>query len=120
MKLACSVEKLKNALSVVEKMTGKNLTLPVLNSILWIVEDKYLKLRATNLNIGIEYNIPSKIESNGIIAVKGDVLLSIFSNLQNDSFVNFEKINDNLSIKTKNNSILLKSISHDDFPTIPQ
>ncbi len=120
MKLECSVEKIKNALSIVEKMTGKNLTLPVLNSILWIVEDKYLKLRATNLNIGIEYNIPAKIEKNGIIAIKGDILLSIFSNLQNDSFVNFEKINDNLSIKTKNNSILLKSISHDDFPTIPQ
>ena len=32
MKLECSVEKLKNALSVVEKMTGKNLTLPVLSS----------------------------------------------------------------------------------------
>lgn len=120
MKLECSVEKIKNALSTVEKMTGKNLTLPVLSSILWIAEDKNLKLRATNLNLGIEYNIPAKIEKNGIIAIKGDILSSIFSNLPNDSFINFEKNNENLSIKTKNNNILLKSIPYDDFPTIPQ
>jgi len=120
MKLECSIEKIKNALTLVERMTGKNLSLPVLSSILWITEDKYLKLRATNLNIGIEVKIPAKIEKDGIVAIKGDMLSSIFSVLFGDSYVNFELIKDNLSIKTKNTSILLKSIPYEDFPTIPQ
>jgi len=120
MKLECSIDKIKNALLLVERITGKNLTLPILSSVLWIVEDKKLKLRATNLNIGIEIEIPAKVDKTGIVAIKGDILSSVFSNLQKDSFVNFELINDNLFVKTKNNSITLKSIPHEDFPTIPQ
>ncbi len=119
MKLECSIEKIKNALLTAERLTGKNLTLPVLGSILWVASSKNLKLRATNLNIGIEINIPAKVEKEGVVAIRGDVLSSLFSVLQGDTTVVFELINNNLSVKTKYNSILLKSISHDDFPTIP-
>ena len=119
MKLECSIEKIKNALISVERITGKNLTLPVLSSILWVAENKSLKLRATNLNIGIEIEIPAKIEKNGVVAIKGDILSSLFSVLSGDSFVSFELIKDNLSVKTKTSTILIKSIPHEDFPTIP-
>ena len=54
MKLECEIEKIKNAVSQVERITGKNLTLPVLNSILFIASGKSLKLRAANLSLGIE------------------------------------------------------------------
>ncbi len=119
MKLECSIEKIKSALLTVERLTGKNLTLPVLGSILWVASNKTLKLRATNLNIGIEVNIPAKIDKDGIVAVRGDVLSSLFNVLQGDSTVSFELINNNLSVKTKSNTILLKTIPYEDFPTIP-
>lgn len=119
MKIECSIDKIKKALSSVDRVTGKNLTLPVLSSILWVAENNNLKLRATNLNLGVEISIPAKIEKEGIIAVKGDILSSLFSNIQDDHSVKFELIENNLSIKTKRNSILLKSIPSDDFPTIP-
>jgi len=119
MKIECLIEKIKKALSSVERVTGKNLTLPVLSSILWVATNKSLKLRATNLNIGVEIDVPAKIEEEGTVAVRGDILSSLFSVLQGDLNVKFELINDNLSVKTKTNSILLKSIPHDDFPTIP-
>ena len=54
MKIECSIDKIKKALVSVERITGKNLTLPVLGSVLWVATGKTLKLRATNLNIGIE------------------------------------------------------------------
>ncbi len=119
MKIECSIEKIKKALSSVERVTGKNLTLPVLSSILWVATNKSLKLRATNLNIGVEIEVPAKIEEEGTVAVRGDILSSLFSVLQGESSVKFELTNNNLSVKTKTNSILLKSIPHDDFPTIP-
>lgn len=119
MKIECSIEKIKKALSQVERITGKNLTLPVLGSILWVATDKTLKLRATNLNIGIEATIPARVEKEGVVAVRGDVLSSLFSILQGDFNVVFELINGNLLVKTKTSTILLKSIPHDDFPTIP-
>ena len=119
MKLECSIEKIKNALMIVDRITGKNLTLPVLGSVLWVATGKTLKLRATNLNIGIEMEVPAKIEKEGVVAIKSDVLSSLFSVLSGDQIVSFELINDNLSVKTKTNTIILKSISSDDFPTIP-
>jgi len=119
MKLECSIEKIKNALMTVDRITGKNLTLPVLGSVLWVATGKTLKLRATNLNIGIEIEIPVKIEKEGVVAIRSDILSSLFSILSGDSMVSFELINNNLSVKTKTNTIILKSIPSDDFPTIP-
>jgi DNA polymerase-3 subunit beta len=119
MKLECSIIKIKNALNVVERITGKNLTLPVLGSILWVATDKSLKLRSTNLSIGIEVNIPAKIEKEGTIAIRGDILSSLFSVLSGDGNVSFEQVGNNLSVKTKSNTIILKSTPYEDFPTIP-
>ncbi|MDE2030685.1 MAG: DNA polymerase III subunit beta [Patescibacteria group bacterium] len=119
MKLECSINKIKNSLITVDRITGKNLTLPVLNSILWVASGKVLKLRSTNLNIGIEVSIPAKIEKEGVVAIRGDILSSLFSVLSGDGEITFELIDNNLSVKTKSNSILLKSTPHEDFPTIP-
>ena len=119
MKLECSIEKIKSALMIVDRITGKNLTLPVLNSVLWVATGKTLKLRATNLNIGIEMEVPAKIEKEGVVAIKSDILSSLFSVLSGDSIVSFELVNNNLLVKTKLNTIILKSIPSDDFPTIP-
>ena len=119
MKLECSIDKIKNALLTTERLTGKNLTLPVLGSILWVATDKTLKLRATNLSIGIEIKIPAKIEKEGTVAIRGDILSSIFTTLPNEGVVSFELVNNNLIVKTKSNNILLKSTPYEDFPTIP-
>ena len=57
MKLECKIEEIRNIISQVERITGKSLTLPVLNSILLIASGKSLKLRSTNLSLGIEVEI---------------------------------------------------------------
>ncbi len=118
MKLECSIEKIKNAIGSVSRVTGKNLTLPVLSAVLLIADNKNLKIRATNLSIGIEIEIPAKVEKEGIVAINGEVISSLFSTLNGD-LVSFEVINSNLLIKTKTNTIILKSIPNEDFPTLP-
>ncbi|MEK7113627.1 MAG: DNA polymerase III subunit beta, partial [Patescibacteria group bacterium] len=119
MKLECGIEKLKNGILQVEKITGKNLTLPVLSSILLIAGGKSLKLRATNLSLGIEIEIPAKIEKEGIMAITGSTLASIFSNFIQNDIVYLEGDDGNLSVKTKKSKIKLKGQAHEDFPTIP-
>src|SRR3989344_2049047 len=120
MKLECKIEEIKNKIFQVERITGKNLTLPILNSILLIASDKSLKLRSTNLSLGIEVIIPAKIEKEGIVAVSGSVLNGIFSNVFQNENVYLESMDGNLVIQTKKSKIKLKGQSHDDFPTIPQ
>jgi len=120
MKLECQVEKLKSGVSQVERVTGKNLTLPILSSILLIASSKSLKLRATNLSLGIEVEIPAKVDKEGVVAVSGSTLSGIFTNMSQNDTVNIEEDNGNLIIKTKKNKIKLKCQPSDDFPTIPR
>src|SRR3972149_2928903 len=120
MKLECKAEDIKNKILQVERITGKNLTLPILNSILLITSGKSLKLRSTNLSLGIEVEIPAKIEKEGIVAISGSVLHGVFSNVFQNDNVHLESIDGNLLIQTKKSRIKLKGQPHDDFPTIPR
>jgi len=119
MKLECDLEKIKQGVFNTERITGKNLTLPVLNSILITTSKKTLKLRSTNLSLGIEIEIPAKIEQEGVVAVSGSVLSGIFSNVFDGGVVQLDGVDGNLIVKTKKNNIKIKGQPHEDFPTIP-
>jgi len=119
MKIECEIEKLKNGVLQTERITGKNLTLPVLNSILFVASKKSLKLRATNLSLGIEIEIPAKVEKEGIMAISGTVLASMFLNIGDNENISLEEIDGNLVVKTRKNKIKVKGQPHEDFPTIP-
>lgn len=118
MKLECSLEKIKNAILQAEKITGKNLTLPILSSILLIATGKSLKIRSTNLSLGIEIEVPAKIETEGVAAIKGDIAAGSFSGMVGD-MVNLEQSGETVVVKTKSSRVLLKTLPHEDFPTIP-
>lgn len=119
MKIECSVEKIKNGIFQAERITGKNLTLPVLNSILLIASGKSLKLRATNLSLGVEIEIPARVEKEGTVAVPGGVLANTLLNILGTDNIFLESVDGNLTIKTKRNKIKVKGQPQDDFPTIP-
>jgi len=85
-----------------------------------VASGKSLKLRSTNLSLGIEVEIPAKIEKEGVLAVSGLVLNNIFSNVFQNENIYLESVDGNLLIQTKKSKIKLKSQPHDDFPTIPR
>ena len=120
MKLECKIEDIKNGISHVERVTGKNLTLTVLNSVLLVASQKSLKLRATNLSLGIEVEVPAKVEKEGIAAIPGAILNGVFSNTFQNENVRLDGHDGNLVVKTKRSQIKLKGQPHDDFPTIPK
>lgn len=120
MKLECNIEEIKNRISQTERITGKNLTLPILNSILLIASGKSLKLRSTNLSLGVEVEIPAKIEKEGMVAISGLVLNGTFSNIFQSENVRLDGTDGNLLIQTKKSKIKLKGQPSDEFPTIPR
>jgi len=120
MKLECKIEDIRNGISRVERVTGKNLTLPILSSVLLIAKEKVLKLRATNLSIGIEVDIPVKVEKEGVVAISGVVLNGVFSNTLQNENVYISDEEGNLLVKTNKSKIKLKGQPSDDFPTIPK
>lgn len=119
MKLECSAEKLKEAVSSIDKVVSKNSTLEVLNSVLLTATGKSLKLRATNLSLGVEIEIPANIEKEGEVAILGSFLSNTVANIGYEKIVKLENTDNNLTISNKNSSIVLKSIPKEDFPTLP-
>lgn len=119
MKIQCSIEKLKNAVNLSEKMTGKNLTLPTLHALHLTASGKSLKIRATNLNSGIEVEIPAIVEIEGVVLVKGDVLSNVCSHLTGNTDVTLSLDHDNITITTTQTMTVIKCLPTDEFPTLP-
>ncbi|MBI2045943.1 MAG: DNA polymerase III subunit beta [Parcubacteria group bacterium] len=120
MKAETIIEKIKIAATTAEKMTGKNLSLPALKSILLIAKQKSVIIKATNLDIGIEYEIPAKVEEEGVAAIPGAILGGMLSGLSGEEIVSIESVNNNVLFSTKKNSTVLKTTPYEDFPLIPK
>ena len=120
MKIECLLEKLKTAVGQIEKVSGKNLTLPILGAIYMQTDEASLIIRATNLNIGAEIKIPAKIIEHGAVAVPAGLLAQICSGLIGDVPVSLESVSENLLIQTKTSKMTLKSMNAEDFPTLPK
>lgn len=120
MKIECIKEKLRGGVMSAEKMTGKNLSLPVLGAVLIEAGDEGLLVKATNLDLGVELAIPAKVEKKGSVAVSGAILGNFLSAIGEEHSIRLESVNDNLAITSDHHSTLLKSLPTADFPTIPR
>ena len=120
MKILCFKKDLKEAVFICERISSKNLNLPILGNILLDAEGKDLKLTSTNLELGAEIIIPAKIENKGKITIPSGIFNSFLSNISGSDQINLEIQNNNLIISTNNNSTLIKSQPADDFPSLPK
>src|SRR3990167_6809403 len=93
MKMLVIKEKLLTAVLIAERITGKKETLPVLSCILFKVEKGLLA-------------VPSGVLSQTLRSIGGDkVTLSLGEG--------------NLVIESRGTRTLIKSVSHEEFPTLP-
>lgn len=120
MNIECVKDKLLKDLSKAEKITGKNVTLPILSCILLDASDSILTITSTNLDLGIEIKIPVKVNKPGKVAVSGVVLNNFISNLSNDKNINLELVDNILNVSTKHSKAQIKTFPIDDFPSIPK
>lgn len=118
MKLECSKDALKNVVGLAERMVGKNLSLPVLGGILFIAKNNKLLLRATNLDVGIEMEIPAKVTEEGTLVIQGNLLSGVLASLY-DQKVIIETSSENMIVQSSNARSVLKCLPHEDFPTLP-
>lgn len=120
MRIEISVDKLKEAVGKAEKITGKNSTLESLKSILLVASRNSLKIRSTNLSLGLEIEIAAKVMEEGEVLVSGEVLNNTLQNMNSqDKVINIEKSNENIFLNNKRTKIVIKSLNPEDFPTIP-
>lgn len=119
MKLDLLKENLKLGLTAVEKVATRSVNLPILENVLIKTEKNILKLIATNLETIVIFNTLSKIEKEGEIVVPVKLLSNIIKNLKSIK-VSFERKDNNLVIKSDNNTINLRCQDTKEFPVIPK
>jgi len=108
----------KKGINIVEKITGKNLTLPILDNVLIEVLSNFIKISATDLELGIQWWGMCKTEKEGKIAVPAKLLNQI-AGVLTDEKVNIKEKGNTLTIEGKNYKTQVKGFSADDFPIIP-
>src|SRR6185312_7016478 len=111
-------ENLARGLSVVSRAVS-NRSLPVLTNVLLKTEDGGLKLTATNLEIGITYWVPGKIEVDGATSVPARLLTDLVNSLPGGEPIDLELGDgETLHIRSGRFESNIKGISADDFPTV--
>ena len=81
MKLSVMQENLARGLAVVSRAVSNRSTLPVLANVLLRTEDGGLRLTTTNLEIGLVYWVPGKVETDGATTVPARLLTDLVSSL---------------------------------------
>src|SRR3954453_12435987 len=112
-------ENLARGLSVVSRAVSNRSTLPVLANVLLKTEDAGLKLTATNLEIGITYWVPGKIETDGATSVPARLLTDLVNSLPGAEPIDLELGDgETLHIRSGRFESNIKGIAADDFPTV--
>lgn len=119
MKLSVMQENLARGLSVVSRAVSTRSTLPVLANVLLRTEDAGLKLTATNLEIGITYWVPGRIEVDGATTVPARLLTDLVNSLPASEKVDLELSGaDTLHLRCGRFETHIKGIDADEFPAI--
>ena len=119
MKLTTTKEKILSAIQLTERITGKKESLPVLSCVLLdaTLGKGEMVARATNLEAGIEVNVPCDIEDKGIIAVSASVLSQTLRSISGEKIA-LKTEEGNLVVESRGTRTLIKALPHEEFPAL--
>lgn len=119
MKFLCLKDNLEKALSLAERFTGKNVTLPILGNVLLEAEENVLYITATNLEYAIRIKVPGKITRSGKVSVSAKIINSLVQSTRAEK-IDLEEKQGNLFIKTDTRDVRINGVPADDFPLLPK
>lgn len=121
MKFSINQKDLYTALNIVKRAVAKNQTLPILTGIYLNLENNILTLKATDLELGIQYNLKVNGEENGSIVLPANQFSNIVRELPNQEIIfKLNKDKWQLKIKCLNSLFKINGYDPDEFPNLPQ
>lgn len=119
MKVEILKENFKNGLGVVDRIVGKNLSLPILDNVLMDAQDSFLCLSSTDLETAIKLWVLTKIIKKGKVVLPAKFLSSLIALLPDDKIILEEK-KQGLDIECKNFKNHVQGFNPEEFPLIPE
>lgn len=118
MKVVLHTQRLMEAVLLATQVIGKKESLPVLSCFLIEAFKNNIVIRATNLESGVEINIPARVSEPGVFAVPANIFLQTLKTIHTTE-TPIEYSNKNISIQTTSNTNNIHTLPHEEFPTLP-
>lgn len=119
MKLECPKDRLADAISKAQAVTGRNAAMQILKCLYLEAKGSSLLVRATNLDLGVEITLPVKATENGSVAVLGQTLNSFIGTLEREKSISLKTDETTLTISSSKTSAQLKTFPTEEYPLIP-
>jgi len=119
MKVIILKNKLKEGVDLVNRIPIKSINLPILNNILISTKKNFLTLISTDLELGIKWQILTKVDKEGEVVIPAK-LLANFINFLPDKQIILEKEGLDLKITCENYQTVIKGYNPEEFPIFPQ
>jgi len=94
-------------------------SLPVLAGIALIAGDDGIKLRATNLETGIDVRVEGTIEETGVVVLPATILRDITASMSGVGPLTLEHAGETVVLSQGNAKSTLKTLASEDFPILP-
>jgi DNA polymerase III subunit beta len=121
MKFSLNRELLLKPLLLVSGAVERKSTLPILGNILLDVSEQSLTLTATDLELEmVSYAVVDNQGDDGKLTIPARKLLDICKSLPDGSLINFESVNDSVTISSGRSKYSLSTLPAADFPNIEQ
>ena len=120
MKITATKENLLFGVSAVQKAVNAKNTLPILTCIKLETQGANLSFTATDLDVGIQCDVPVEIIEEGSVVIPARYFTEIVRKLP-DSVITLELVHDNeLLIQYDHSQLNLKTMPVDEFPKLPE
>lgn len=117
MKAALLLENLLGKISFLNYAVSPRAQLPILSGFLIRAEKGKIKISATDLETGIEVEVPASVDQEGAVAVPAKTFSEFVSSLSEEK-ITIEKTQTGVSVSGKNVSARINSLDEEEFPKI--
>jgi DNA polymerase-3 subunit beta len=93
--------------------------LPILSAILILAGDAGVKLRATNLETGIDLSVEGDCKEGGVVAVPAATLQQLAASFAGEGTLELEHAGELLRLKAGTARSTIKTLPYEDFPALP-
>lgn len=119
MEFSSKKSELLKELDLVQGVVEKKTTIPILSNLLLEVADSYLRLSATDLELGVSCSCPAKVKKEGAGTVPAKRLLDIVRSLP-EAEIRFKVLENHwIQMTCERSSFKLVGMARDNFPALP-
>jgi hypothetical protein len=84
-----------------------------------LTTDGDIKMRATNLETGIDLKIEGRCVADGVVSIPATILQQIAGSLTGSGALTIEHVGDTILLTSGTSKSSIKTVPYDDFPSIP-